>query len=66
MTIERVFGDANLEQMLESIFLSEFDKNLYNLLKEEGEESSIESTDINNYTGEDKVDCVAQDKGGTQ
>lgn len=66
MTIERVFGDANLEKIFKSIFLGEFDKNLHNLLKEQGEEYSIENKNIIDYTKEHKIDCVAQNKGGTQ
>ncbi|MGG7188482.1 hypothetical protein ACQPUQ_03125 [Clostridium paraputrificum] len=66
MTIERVFGDANLEKIFESIFLCEFNKNLHNFLKEEEEEYSIENKNISDYTEEHKIDCVAQNKGGTQ
>lgn len=66
MTVERIFGDANLEKIIESMFFSEFDKNLQNLLNETEEESSIENKNVNDYTGEHKIDCVAQNKGGTQ
>ena len=66
MTIERVFGDANLEKIFESIFLEEFDNNLHKLLKENEEEYSIENKYISDYTEEHKIDCVAQNKGGIQ